>query len=87
MSSTISTIGVFDGDTLVAYAEVSESGRGDAAVAPAYRRRGIGTALAAWMPVRTGRLGGTTPNETATVYRPDTTKKTESEQRITTKTN
>ena len=54
-----STIGVFDGDTLVAYAEVSESGRGDAGVVPAYRRRGIGTALAAWMPVRTARLGGT----------------------------
>jgi mycothiol synthase len=54
-----STIGVFDGDTLVAYAEVSESGRGDAGVLPAYRRRGIGTALAAWMPARTAGLGGT----------------------------
>ncbi|MGA8246261.1 MAG: GNAT family N-acetyltransferase [Nocardioides sp.] len=54
-----STIGVFDGDTLVAYAEVSEEGRGDAAVRPSYRRRGIGTALATWMPSRTGALGGT----------------------------
>jgi mycothiol synthase len=53
-----STIGVFDGARLVAYAEVNRSGRGDAAVDPAYRRRGIGTALAAWMPVRTGELGG-----------------------------
>jgi len=54
-----STMGVFDGDRLVAYAEVNRSGRGDAAVDPAYRRRGIGTALAAWMPARTGRIGGT----------------------------
>jgi mycothiol synthase len=54
-----STLGVFDGNTLVAYAEVSRSGRGDAAVHPAYRRRGIGTSLAAWMRTRTGELGGT----------------------------
>src|SRR3954470_9311271 len=54
-----STIGVFDGDALIAYAEVSRSGRGDAAVDPAYRRRGIGTTLASWMRTRTGELGGT----------------------------
>jgi mycothiol synthase len=54
-----STVGVFDGAALVAYAEVGAGGRGDAAVHPSYRRRGIGTALAAWMPVRTGALGGT----------------------------
>ena len=54
-----STMGVFDGDRLVAYAEVNRSGRGDAAVDPAYRRRGIGTTLAAWMPARTAVLGGT----------------------------
>jgi mycothiol synthase len=54
-----STVGVFDGATLVAYAEVAVSGRGDAAVHPDYRGRGIGTALAAWMPVRTGAIGGT----------------------------
>lgn len=54
-----STLGVFDGEALVAYAEVSPAGRGDAAVHPAYRRRGIGTTLAAWMPGRTGELGGT----------------------------
>ncbi len=53
-----STVGVFDGDVLVAYAEVNSSGRGDAAVDPAYRRRGIGTTLAAWMPARTAALGG-----------------------------
>lgn len=54
-----STVGVFDGDRLVAYAEVSRSGRGDAAVDPAYRRRGIGSTLADWMPRRTRELGGT----------------------------
>jgi GNAT superfamily N-acetyltransferase len=43
-----STIGVFDGDRLVAYAEVADDGRGDAAVHPDYRGRGVGTALAAW---------------------------------------
>ena len=47
-----STVGVFDGDTLVAYAEVSEADRGDAAVHPSYRGRGIGTALARWMQER-----------------------------------
>jgi GNAT superfamily N-acetyltransferase len=44
-----STIGVFDGDRLVAYAELSGGDRGDAAVDPAYRGRGIGTFLANWM--------------------------------------
>jgi mycothiol synthase len=44
-----STIGVFDGDRLVAYAEVSGADRGDAAVHPDYRGRGIGTAIALWM--------------------------------------
>ncbi len=44
-----STMGVFDGDILVAYAEVSQADRGDAAVHPSYRGRGIGTALALWM--------------------------------------
>ena len=44
-----STIGVFDGDRLVGYAEVTGPDRGDAAVAPSHRGRGIGTALARWM--------------------------------------
>jgi GNAT superfamily N-acetyltransferase len=44
-----STIGAFDGDRLVAYGEVGASGRCDAAVDPAYRGRGIGTAVALWM--------------------------------------
>ena len=43
-----STVGIFDGPRLVAYAEVGDNGRGDAAVHPDYRGRGIGTALAAW---------------------------------------
>lgn len=46
---TTSTIGVFDGERLVGYAEVSGAGRGDAAVHPTYRGRGIGTRLAHWM--------------------------------------
>jgi GNAT superfamily N-acetyltransferase len=44
-----STFGVLDGDRLVAYGEVGPSGRCDAAVDPAYRGRGIGTAIARWM--------------------------------------
>jgi mycothiol synthase len=44
-----STIGVFDADRLVGYGEVGTSGRSDAAVDPAYRGRGIGTAIAYWM--------------------------------------
>ena len=43
-----STIGVFDGDRLVGYAEHTAADRGDAAVHPDYRGRGIGTALARW---------------------------------------
>jgi GNAT superfamily N-acetyltransferase len=43
-----STMGVLDGDRLVAYAEVGSHGRGDAGVHPDYRGRGIGTALAEW---------------------------------------
>ena len=44
-----STIGVFDGDRLVAYGEVGGEQRSDAAVHPAYRGRGLGTAIAAWI--------------------------------------
>ena len=44
-----STIGVFDGDQLVGYAELSGGDRGDAAVDPVHRGRGIGTHLATWM--------------------------------------
>jgi GNAT superfamily N-acetyltransferase len=54
-----STIGVFDGERLVGYAEVSGADRGDAAVHPDYRGRGIGTALAQWMQ-DTARAKGST---------------------------
>lgn len=54
-----STIGVFDGSRLVAYAEYSGNDRGDAAVHPDYRGRGIGTALAVWMQDRARRAGST----------------------------
>jgi mycothiol synthase len=43
-----STVGVFDGERLVAYAEVTDPWRADGAVHPAYRGRGLGTELAAW---------------------------------------
>lgn len=54
-----STTGAFDGETLVGYAEVSQGDRGDAAVLPAYRGRGIGTALALWMQATARRQGAT----------------------------
>jgi len=44
-----STVGVFDGEKLVAYGEVGAHGRCDAAVRPDHRGRGIGTAIARWM--------------------------------------
>ncbi|HEY3529149.1 MAG TPA: GNAT family N-acetyltransferase [Nocardioides sp.] len=53
------TIGVFDGDMLVGYGEVTGHDRGDAAVHPTYRRRGIGTAIAGWMRKAVEDLGGT----------------------------
>ena len=52
-----SSIGVFDGEQLVAYAESGSGGRGDAAVLPEHRGRGIGTQLAAWMQVRAREQG------------------------------
>ena len=52
-----STIGVFEGDRLVAYGEVGPQARGDAAVHPDHRGRGIGTAVALWMQ-ETARAGG-----------------------------
>jgi mycothiol synthase len=53
------TIGVFDGDRLVAYGEVAATWHGDAAVHPDYRGRGIGTALARWTQERARTMGGT----------------------------
>lgn len=52
-----STVGVFEEAELIAYAEVNGHDRGDAAVHPAHRRRGIGTWLARWMQ-RTVRDSG-----------------------------
>jgi mycothiol synthase len=52
-----SSVGVFDGDRLVACAEVSSYGRGDAGVLPQWRGRGIGTALAHWMQDTARRMG------------------------------
>jgi GNAT superfamily N-acetyltransferase len=43
------SVGVLDGDTLVAYAELMGADRADTAVLPAYRGRGIGTWLAHWL--------------------------------------
>ncbi|MEO5854060.1 MAG: GNAT family N-acetyltransferase [Nocardioides sp.] len=54
-----STLGMFDGDRLVGYAEVTGADRGDAAVHPAYRGRGIGTRLAHWMQETARRRGAT----------------------------
>jgi mycothiol synthase len=53
------SIGVFDGDLLVGYAEVMGADRGDAAVLPDYRGRGIGTWLAHWMQDNARRQGST----------------------------
>ncbi len=51
------TVGVFDGEHLVAYDEVSGADRGDAAVHPDHRGRGVGTAIARWMQEK-AREGG-----------------------------
>lgn len=53
------SIGVFDGDRLVGYAEVMGADRGDAAVHPDQRGRGIGTWLAHWMQDAARRQGST----------------------------
>jgi mycothiol synthase len=52
-----STVGVFEAGTLIGYAEVSGAGRGDAAVHPDHRGRGIGTQLAYWMQQRAREAG------------------------------
>jgi ribosomal protein S18 acetylase RimI-like enzyme len=54
-----STVGVLDGDTLVAYAELMGGSRSDAAVHPDHRGRGIGTALAGWLQARARAAGAT----------------------------
>jgi mycothiol synthase len=52
------TIGVFDDDHMVGYGEITSHDRGDAAVHPDYRRRGIGTWIAGWMQQTAKDLGG-----------------------------
>lgn len=44
-----SSVAVFDGDDLVAYGELLDADRSDAAVRPSHRGRGIGTWLAGWL--------------------------------------
>ena len=52
------TVGVLEGDDLVAFAEVGWiADRGDAALLPRLRGRGIGTELARWLRERAGELG------------------------------
>lgn len=53
------TVGVYDDDRLVAYAEVAFADRGDAAVHPDYRGRGLGTWLAGWMRDKAREKGST----------------------------
>lgn len=50
-------IGVFAASTLVAYAEHVRNDRGDAAVHPDHRGRGLGTRLALWMQETARRSG------------------------------
>jgi len=51
------TVGVLDGDRVVAYAEIVGTNRGDAAVHPDHHGRGVGTWLAHWMQERARELG------------------------------
>ncbi len=53
------TVGVLDGERLIAYAEVYKARWADGAVDPAYRGRGIGTALSHWTRAVGARDGGT----------------------------
>jgi mycothiol synthase len=51
------SIGVWDGDTLVAYAELIGADRADTSVLPSHRGRGIGTWLAHWLQDLGRRVG------------------------------
>ncbi|GAA2499737.1 hypothetical protein GCM10009858_42560 [Terrabacter carboxydivorans] len=53
------SVGVLDGDRLVAYAEVFKGRWADGAVAPDHRGRGLGTALSHWTRAVGARDGGT----------------------------
>ena len=52
-----STLGVFDDEGLVAYADLSDPETAYTAVLPAHRGRGIGTALARWLQARARAVG------------------------------
>lgn len=54
-----STIGVFDGDRLVAYADQNGGDVAFTAVAPDHQGRGIGTALASWVQAKARAAGET----------------------------
>ncbi|HET7682667.1 MAG TPA: GNAT family N-acetyltransferase [Marmoricola sp.] len=51
------TVGVFDGDQMLGYADVSIPGHSDASVHPDQHGRGIGSWLALWMQERARELG------------------------------
>ena len=51
------SVGVFDGETLVAYAELMGADRADTSVLPSHRGRGIGTWLAHWLQDLGRRVG------------------------------
>jgi GNAT superfamily N-acetyltransferase len=51
------SLGVLDGDRMVAYAQITYPGRADVGVLPEYRGRGIGTALAGWLEQLARSLG------------------------------
>ena len=53
------SVGVFEGDTLVAYAELMGADRADTSVLPSHRGRGIGTWLAHWLQDLGRRRGST----------------------------
>jgi len=53
------SIGVFDGEALVAYAELMGKDRADTSVLPSHRGRGIGTWLAGWLQELGRSIGST----------------------------
>jgi mycothiol synthase len=52
-----STVGVFDGDLLVAYGDHSDTDVAYTAVLPSYQGRGIGTAIAHWLQAKARAAG------------------------------
>ncbi len=58
------SVGVFEGDVLVAAAEVFQSRRADAAVLPDHQGRGIGSALVGWTEQIARRDGGSKIGQT-----------------------